>query len=65
VTIKSVADSSSSGKTTETPLHLMLGRTRLLLVAGLLAMLVMFLALAWATRDASAERPLPTKQRAS
>ncbi|MGA7413697.1 MAG: mechanosensitive ion channel domain-containing protein, partial [Bryobacteraceae bacterium] len=42
----------------------MFGRTRLLLVAGLLAMLVMFLALAWATRDASAERPLPTKQRA-
>jgi small-conductance mechanosensitive channel len=35
----------------------MLGRTRFLLIAGLLAMLVLFLALAWATRDALAELP--------
>ena len=64
MTIKSVADSSSSGKTTKTLLHGMLGRTRLLLIAGLLAMLVLFLALAWATRDALAELPFLRKQRA-
>ena len=64
MTIKSVADSSSSGKTTEALLHGMLGRTRLLLMAGLLAMLVLFLALAWATRDALAELPFLRKQRA-
>ena len=44
--------------------HGMLGRTRLLLIAGLLAMLVFFLALAWATRDALAELPFLRKQRA-
>src|ERR1035441_3439538 len=65
VTIKSVADSSSSGITTKTILHTMLGRTRLLLIAGLLAMLVLFLALAWATRDALAELPFLRKQQAS
>ena len=42
----------------------MLGRTRLLLIASLLAMLVLFLALAWATRDALAELPFLRKQRA-
>jgi small-conductance mechanosensitive channel len=63
VTIKSVADSSSSGKTTGAFLHGVLGRTRLLLIAGLLAMLVLFLTLAWATRDAVAELPFLTEQR--
>src|ERR1017187_2152649 len=62
VTIKSVADSSSSIKTTKALLHSMLGRTRFLLIAGLLAMLVLFLALAWATRDALAELPFLRKQ---
>ena len=57
MTIKSVADSSSSGTTTKTFLHSMLGRTRFLLIAGLLAILVLFLVLAWATRDALTERP--------
>ena len=42
----------------------MLGRTRLLLIAGLLTMLVLFLALAWATRDALAELPFLRKQQA-
>jgi len=42
----------------------MLGRTRLLLIASLLAMLVLFLAFAWATRDALAELPFLRKQRA-
>jgi small-conductance mechanosensitive channel len=42
----------------------MLGRTRLLLIACLLAMLVLFLALAWATRDALAELPFLTRQQA-
>jgi len=42
----------------------MLGRTRFLLIAGLLAMLVLFLALAWATRDALAELPSLRKQQA-
>jgi small-conductance mechanosensitive channel len=42
----------------------MLGRTRLLLIAALLAMLVLFLALAWATRDALAELPFLRKQQA-
>src|ERR1035438_10159979 len=62
VTIKSVADSSSSIKTTKALLHSMLGRTGFLLIAGLLAMLVLFLALAWATRDALAELPFLQKQ---
>jgi small-conductance mechanosensitive channel len=59
-----VADSSSSGKTTGTFLHGTLGRTRLLLVAALLAILVFFLAFAWATRDALTELPFLRKQRA-
>ncbi len=42
----------------------MLGRTRLLLIAGLLAVLVLCLALAWATRDALAELPFLAKQQA-
>ena len=42
----------------------MLGRTRLLLIASLLAMLVLFLALAWATRDALAELPFLSEQQA-
>ncbi len=42
----------------------MLGGTRLFLVAALLAMFVLFLALAWATRDALAELPFLRKQRA-
>jgi small-conductance mechanosensitive channel len=42
----------------------MLGRTRRLLIAGLLAALVLFLALAWATRDALTELPFLRKQRA-
>jgi len=42
----------------------MFGRTRLLLIAGLFAMLVLFLALAWTTRDALAELPFLRKQRA-
>jgi small-conductance mechanosensitive channel len=58
-----VANNSSSGKATEAILHGMLGRTRLLLVASLLAMLVLFLALAWATRDALAELPALRKRR--
>ncbi len=62
MTIKSVADSSSSENTTKTLLHSALGRTRFLLIAGLLAMLVLFLALAWATRDALTELPFPRKQ---
>ena len=60
-----MADSSSSGITTKTILHSILGRTRLLLIAGLLAMLVLFLALAWATRDALAELPFLRKQQAA
>jgi small-conductance mechanosensitive channel len=40
----------------------MLGRTRFLLIAGLLALFVLFLALAWATRDALAELPFLRKQ---
>ena len=42
----------------------MLGRTRLLLIACLLAMLVLFLSLAWATRDALAELPFLRNQMA-
>ena len=42
----------------------MLGRTRLLLILSLLAMLVVFLSLAWATRDALAEPPSLRKQKA-
>jgi small-conductance mechanosensitive channel len=42
----------------------MLGRTRRLLIAGLLAVLVLFLALAWATRDALTELPFLRKQQA-
>jgi small-conductance mechanosensitive channel len=42
----------------------MLGRTRRLLIAGLLAALVLFLALAWATRDALTELPFLRKQQA-
>ncbi|MDR3699854.1 MAG: mechanosensitive ion channel [Candidatus Sulfopaludibacter sp.] len=42
----------------------MLGRTRLLLLLSLLALLILFLSLAWATRDALAELPFLTKQRA-
>jgi small-conductance mechanosensitive channel len=42
----------------------MLGRTRLLLIAGLLATLVLFLAFAWATRDALAELPSLRRERA-
>ncbi len=42
----------------------MLGRTRLLLIAGLLVVLVLFLAFAWATRDALAELPFLRQQRA-
>jgi len=42
----------------------MLGRTRLLLIAGLLAVLVLCLALAWATRDALAELPFLARQQA-
>ena len=41
----------------------MSGKTRLLLISGLLAMLVFFLALAWVTRDALVERPILAKQR--
>jgi small-conductance mechanosensitive channel len=43
----------------------MLGRTRFLLIAGLFAMLILFLALAWATRDALAELPFLSKQQAA
>ena len=64
MTIKLVAESSSSGNTTKGLLHTMLGRTRRLLIAGLLAVLVLFLALAWATRDALTELPFLRKQRA-
>jgi small-conductance mechanosensitive channel len=64
VTIKSVADNSSNRNATEALLRGALGRTRLLLIAGLLALLVLFLALAWATRDALAELPFLRKQRA-
>ena len=42
----------------------MLGRTRLVLVAVLLALLVLFLSLAWLTRDALAELPFLRQQRA-
>jgi len=59
-----VAENPFSGKTIEALLHGALGRTRLLLIAGLLALLVLFLALAWATRDALAELPFLRKQRA-
>jgi small-conductance mechanosensitive channel len=59
-----VADISSSGQKTETLLQSVLGRTRILLIAILLALLVLFLALAWATRDAMAELPFLRKQRA-
>ena len=54
MTIKSVAENSSGVKTTRTLLHVKLGGTRRLLILGLLALLVLFLALAWATRDALA-----------
>ena len=64
MTIKLVADSSSSGIKTKALLRSVLGRTRLLLIACLLAMLVLFLALAWATRDALAELPFLRKQQA-
>ena len=64
MTIKLVAESSSSGNTTKGLLHTMLGRTRRLLIVGLLAVLVLFLALAWATRDALTELPFLRKQRA-
>ena len=59
-----MADSSSSGIKTKALLRSVLGRTRLLLIACLLAMLVLFLALAWATRDALAELPFLRKQQA-
>ena len=50
--------------TTKARLHGVLGRTRVLLIAGLLALLVLLLALAWATRDALSELPFLRKQRA-
>jgi small-conductance mechanosensitive channel len=59
-----VADSTSRGKTTGTVLNAILGRTRLLLLGGLLALLVLFLIFAWITRDALAELPFLRKQRA-
>ncbi len=59
-----MADSTPNEKTTEGLFHGMLGRTRLLLLAVLLAVLVMFLAFAWATRDALAELPFLNKQHA-
>jgi small-conductance mechanosensitive channel len=59
-----VADNSSGGETTQTLIRGLLGRTRLLVLAGLLAVLVLFLALAWATRDALVEVPALQKQRA-
>jgi small-conductance mechanosensitive channel len=40
----------------------MLGRARLLLIAGLLAMLVVLLSLAWMTRDSLAELPFLRRQ---
>ena len=64
MTIKSVADISSTGKKTEALLESVLGRTRLLLIGVLLALLVLFLSLGWATRDALAELPFLRKQRA-
>jgi len=42
----------------------MLGKMRLVLIAGLLAILIVFLALAWATRDSLEELPFLRKQRA-
>jgi small-conductance mechanosensitive channel len=59
-----VADHVSNGKITGAVLRGMFGRTRLLLIAGLLALLVLLLALAWTTRDAMAELPFLRKQRA-
>jgi small-conductance mechanosensitive channel len=62
VTIKSVADSSPSQTPIDPLIHRMLGSTRILLIAGLLAMLVLFLACTWATRDAMAELPFLRQQ---
>jgi small-conductance mechanosensitive channel len=59
-----VADNSSLTNAPETLLRGILGRTRLLLIAALLALFVVFLALAWATRDALAELPFLRKQQA-
>jgi small-conductance mechanosensitive channel len=57
-----VETSSFSGKTTGALLHRMLGRTKLLVIAGLLALVVLFLTLAWVTRDALAELPFLSKK---
>ena len=62
MTIKPVADGSSSQTAGNTLLHRILGRTRLVLVVGLLAALALCLAFAWATRDAMAELPFLRKQ---
>jgi small-conductance mechanosensitive channel len=59
-----VAENSSGTKSAKALVHIILGRTRRLLIAGLLALLVLFLVLAWATRDALTELPFLRKQRA-
>jgi small-conductance mechanosensitive channel len=57
-----VADSSSSQTASNALLHRVLGKTRLVLIAGLLAMFVLCLGFTWATRDAMAELPFLRKQ---
>ena len=64
MTIKSVVDSSPSSNTIEAVLRGILGRARFLLVAGLLAVLILLLAVSWATRDALAELPSLRRQQA-
>ena len=64
MTIKAVADGASSAETAKTILHGMLGKTRLLLIAGLVVVLALFIALAWTTRDALTELPFLRKQQA-
>jgi small-conductance mechanosensitive channel len=45
-----------------TRLHVVLDRTRRLLIAGLLAIFILFLSFAWLTRDAMSELPFLRKQ---
>ena len=62
MTINPVADGSSNQTAGNTLLRRILGRTRLLLVLGLLAALALCLAFTWVTRDAMAELPFLRKQ---
>jgi small-conductance mechanosensitive channel len=59
-----VAENSSTGKNAGIVLRSVLGRTKLLLIGGLLAILAALLTFSWLTRDALAELPFLRNRRA-